>query len=130
MQTVLEQGSIDKPLTFDVGLIQLSFIPVCSLNICNISVKLCRGFAALQCFFIMASLLSGVIRSLLCKPRAFSPAITISRAFIRWAPVQSIIRRNYTRLHEHAHLIHVHVHLHQLCIYTYLYCGYGHEGGK
>ena len=33
MQTVLEQGSIDKPLTFDVGLIQLSFIPVCSLNI-------------------------------------------------------------------------------------------------
>ena len=51
MQTVLEQGSIDKPLTFDVGLIQLSFIPVCSLNTCNISVKLCRGFAALQCFF-------------------------------------------------------------------------------
>ena len=30
MQTVLEQGSIDKPLAFDVGLIQLSFIPVCS----------------------------------------------------------------------------------------------------
>ena len=28
MQTVLEQGSIDKPLTFDVGLIQLSFVPV------------------------------------------------------------------------------------------------------
>ena len=50
MQTVLEQGSIDKPLTFDVGLIQLSFIPVSSLNTCNISVKLCRGFAALQCF--------------------------------------------------------------------------------
>ena len=50
MQTVLEQGSIDKPLTFDIGLIQLSFIPVCSLNTCNISVKLCRGFAALQCF--------------------------------------------------------------------------------
>ena len=49
MQTVLEQGSIDKPLTFDVGLIQLSFIPVRALNICNISVKLCRGFA-LQCF--------------------------------------------------------------------------------
>ena len=33
MQTVLEQGSIDKLLTFDVGLIQLSFIPVCSLKI-------------------------------------------------------------------------------------------------
>ena len=49
MQTVLEQGSIDKPLTFDVGLIQLSFIPVCSLNTCDISVKLCQGFA-LQCF--------------------------------------------------------------------------------
>ena len=28
--TVLERGSIDKHLTFDVGLIQLSFIPVCS----------------------------------------------------------------------------------------------------
>ena len=53
MQTVLEQGSIDKPLTFDIGLIQLSFIPVCSLNTCNISVKLCRGFAALQCFFFI-----------------------------------------------------------------------------
>ena len=52
MQTVLEQGSIDKPLTFDVGLIQLSFIPVCSLNTCNISVKLCRGFA-LQCFSLL-----------------------------------------------------------------------------
>ena len=26
MQTVLKQGSIDEPLTFDVGLIQLSFI--------------------------------------------------------------------------------------------------------
>ena len=53
MQTVLEQGSIDKPLTFDVGLIQLSFIPVCSLNTCNISVKLCQGFAALQCFSLL-----------------------------------------------------------------------------
>ena len=30
MQPVLERGSIDKPLTFDIGLIQLSFIPVCS----------------------------------------------------------------------------------------------------
>ena len=45
MQPVLERGSIDKPLTFDVGLIQLSFIPVCSPNTCNISVKLRRGFA-------------------------------------------------------------------------------------
>ena len=49
MQPVLERGSIDKPLTFDVGLIQLSFIPVYSPNTCNISVKLRRGFA-LQCF--------------------------------------------------------------------------------
>ena len=32
MQPVLERSSIDKPLTFDVGLIQLSFIPVCSPN--------------------------------------------------------------------------------------------------
>ena len=55
MQTVLEQGSIDKPLTFDVGLIQLSFIPVCSLNTCNISVKLCRGFAALHFYSIIES---------------------------------------------------------------------------
>ena len=37
--------SIDKPLTFDIGLIQLSYIPVCSPNTCNISVKLRRGFA-------------------------------------------------------------------------------------
>ena len=40
MQTVLEQGSIDKPLTFDVGLIQLSFIPVCSLNF-QVTLALC-----------------------------------------------------------------------------------------
>ena len=40
---VLERGSIDNPLTFDVGLIQLSFIPVCSPNTCNISVKLREG---------------------------------------------------------------------------------------
>ena len=33
MQPVLIQGSIDNPLTFDVGLIQLSFIPVCSTKI-------------------------------------------------------------------------------------------------
>ena len=33
MQHVLEQSSIDKPLNFDIGLIQLSFIPVCSPNI-------------------------------------------------------------------------------------------------
>ena len=32
MQLVLEQGSIDSPLTFDVGLI---FIPVCSPNACK-----------------------------------------------------------------------------------------------
>ena len=36
MQPVLERCSIDKPLTFDVGFIQLSFIPVCSPNTCNI----------------------------------------------------------------------------------------------
>ena len=59
-----------------IGLIQLSFIPVCSLNTCNISVKLCQGFA-LQCFSLLwLHSLSGVIRSLLCKPHAFSPAIT------------------------------------------------------
>ena len=75
--------------------------------------QIVQRVCTLVLFIIMASLLSGVIRSLLCKPRAFSPAITISRAFIRRAPVQSIIiRRNYTRLHEHAHLIHVHVYLH------------------
>ena len=52
MQTVLEQGSIDKPLTFDVRLLQLSFIPVCSLNTCNISVKLCEGLH-FSAFFII-----------------------------------------------------------------------------
>ena len=30
MQPVLDRGSIDIPLTFDGGLIQFSFIPVCS----------------------------------------------------------------------------------------------------
>ena len=36
MQLVLERGSIDKTLTFDVGLIQLSFhTPVCSPNTCK-----------------------------------------------------------------------------------------------
>ena len=86
MQTVLEQGSIDKPLTFDIGLIQLSFISVCSLNTCNISVKLCRGFAR-QCFLLWLHSLSGVIRSLLCKPRAFSPAIT--RTWNTWSRTES-----------------------------------------
>ena len=62
MQTVLKQGSIDKPLTFDVGLIQLSFIPVCSLHTCNISVKLSHRFA-LQCFSLIYSsfVLHGVL---------------------------------------------------------------------
>ena len=35
MQPVLERGSIDNPLNFDVGLIQLNFVPVCSPNTCN-----------------------------------------------------------------------------------------------
>ena len=48
----------NKPLTFDVGLIQLSFIPVCSLNTCNISVKLCRGFALQYVLFILSVILS------------------------------------------------------------------------
>ena len=32
MQIVLEQGSIDKPLIFNIGLLQLIFILVCSPN--------------------------------------------------------------------------------------------------
>ena len=32
---MLERGSIDKPLTVDVGLIQLSFHTVCSPNACK-----------------------------------------------------------------------------------------------
>ena len=71
MQTVLEQGSIDKPLTFDVGLIQLSFIPVCSLNTCNISVKLCRGFA-LQCFSFFWYHLSRLSSRLISIPSPFA----------------------------------------------------------
>ena len=60
MQPVLERGSIDKSLTFDVGLMQLDFIPVCSPNTCSISVKLRRGFAqlhfsAFHCIYIIAS---------------------------------------------------------------------------
>ena len=65
MQPVLEQGSIDKPLTFDVGLIQLSFIPVCSPNTCNISVKLCRGFA-LQCFSLSSVCGSKCVMHYMC----------------------------------------------------------------
>ena len=55
MQPVLERGSIDKPLTFDVGLIQLSFVPVCSPNTCNISVKLREGlhFSAFHFFIFL-----------------------------------------------------------------------------
>ena len=34
MQLVLKRDSIDKPLTFDIGLIQV-FIPVCSPNACK-----------------------------------------------------------------------------------------------
>ena len=53
MQPVLERGSIDKPLTFDVGLIQLSFIPVCSPNTCNISVKIAPRVCTLVLFIII-----------------------------------------------------------------------------
>ena len=49
MQTVLEQGSIDKPLTFDVGLIQLSFIPVCSLNTCKEKERKYHSFKCTMC---------------------------------------------------------------------------------
>ena len=51
MQPVVQRGSIDKPLTFDLGLIQLSFIPICSPNTCNILVKLHEGlhFSAFHC---------------------------------------------------------------------------------
>ena len=75
MQTVLEQGSIDKPLTFDVGLIQLSFIPVCSLNTCNISVKLCRGFA-LQCFSFLIGDFAYPLNTWLMKPFPHNGVLT------------------------------------------------------
>ena len=46
MQPVKELGSIDKSLTFDVGLIHnsVSYQSVYLINTCNISVKLRRGF--------------------------------------------------------------------------------------
>ena len=53
MQPVLERGSIDKPLSFDVGLIQLRFIPVCSPNTCRIAPTVCT-----LVLFIIASKLS------------------------------------------------------------------------
>ena len=83
MQTVLEQGSIDKPLTFDVGLIQLSFIPVCSLNTCNISVKLWRGFA-LQCFSLLLLTLGAHARGLqylFCVSVCFYSGISRNQAY-------------------------------------------------
>ena len=77
MQPVLERGSIDIPLTFDGGLIQLSFIPACSPNTCNISVKLCRGFALLcfSLFYVLiplkysASKILGLLGSFIHTPR-------------------------------------------------------------
>ena len=51
MQPVLEQGSIDKTLTFDVGLIELSFIPVCSPNTATFQSNCAEGlnFNAFHC---------------------------------------------------------------------------------
>ena len=49
MQTVLEQGSIDKPLAFDVWFDTTQFR---TSLITSISVKLRRGFA-LQCFSLL-----------------------------------------------------------------------------
>ena len=54
MQPVLERGSIDKP--FDVGLIQLSFIPVCSPNTFQ------SNYAEGLLFINIASLDSGLER--------------------------------------------------------------------
>ena len=59
MQPVLERGSIDKPLTFDVGLIQLSFIPVCSPNTCNIFSQIAPRVCTLV-LFISVVLLNSV----------------------------------------------------------------------
>ena len=69
MQFVLELGSIDKPLTFDVGLIQLSFIPVCSPNTCkgvfnpNVTIFLPRvwHFSAFHYVFLYAYSVCGCV---------------------------------------------------------------------
>ena len=63
MQSVLEQGSIDKPLTFDVGLIQLTFIPVCSPNTFQLN---CAEGLHFSAFFIInvcmyVCILAGVV---------------------------------------------------------------------
>ena len=57
MQFVLERGSIDKPLTFDVGLYNSVFIPVCSSNACkgvfNPNVTLFQSNCARVCTLVL-----------------------------------------------------------------------------
>ena len=58
MQPVLERSSIDNPLTFDVGLIQLSFIPVSSPNIyMQYFSQIAQKFCTLVLFIIIIIIL-------------------------------------------------------------------------
>ena len=89
MQTVLEQGSIDKPLTFDVGLIQLSFIPVCSLNTCSrIVLRVCTSVLFITYGDSETVLLGGysdnrILRTklLLCASKGWIPALVPPRVY-------------------------------------------------
>ena len=57
--------------------------------------QIVRGYA-LQCFSLLwLHSLSGAIRSLLCKPRAFSPAIT--RTWNMWSRTESAYVESTTR---------------------------------
>ena len=52
---MLERGSIDKLLIVDVGLIQLSFIPVGSPNICKHFSQIAPRVCTLVLFFIYSN---------------------------------------------------------------------------
>ena len=81
MQHVLERGSIDKPLTFDVGLIQLSFIPVCSPKTCNIFSKIVRRVCTLVLFFSFRKAFHSVTHvSLISK----FTALNLNRHLLQW----------------------------------------------
>ena len=63
IQHVLEQGSINKPLNFDVALIQVSFIPVhlTFQSKCYISAQSIAGGFAHQCFLLLLLLMYTVV---------------------------------------------------------------------
>ena len=94
---MLEQGP-DFWCWFDTT--QFSYIPLCSPNTCkyvfnpNVS-QIVPRVCTLVLSLLWLHSLSGVIRSLLCKPLAFSPAIT--RTWNTWSRTESACVESTTR---------------------------------